>query len=520
MRVLAVVVLGALALAGCAVGPSQRPPVATRVDGPVLPTPTDETDAPAPAPPLLPPLVPSPQATAPFTDCTATLRASLGAAALGGRDLRFGCATLPVGGRGESSPAEIAVLQVTLGPPPPGGPAPIAVLGDAGGLPGGRQAARLAASAPPALLTGTALYGIDLRGTGNSEPVDCITPTTREALVDADPLASDPVALGPLREAAATAARTCTQVLETALTDYRTEVGAADLEEVREALNVPRLHVLGVGDGAGVLAQWAQGHPGSVGRTVLDGVADPTASPVQRADDRARAAREALAAFATDCGARPACPLGADPAARISTVLAGLHATPLTGPYGRRVTDGTATRALVTGLGDPTTWPALASALAAAGGGNPTGLLGLLAPREADGGGFDAGILLACNDTVERRTVDQVAGDAARARAGDPVFGAYFAQQALVCTSWPVPTAALPLPSSSGPPALVLGTEGDPSTPLTGTRRVAAQLGSATLVTWLGAGHGAYPLTPCVTDAVGRYLVEGQLPQQGTVCPP
>jgi hypothetical protein len=269
-----------------------------------------------------------------------------------------------------------------------------------------------------------------------------------------------------------------------------------------------------------VLAQWAQGHPGSVGRTVLDGIADPTATADQRADERTRAAREALTAFATDCAARPACPLGADPVARVGAVLAGLHAAPLAGPDGRPVTDGTATRALLTGLADPTAWPALAAALAGAGAGDPAGLLTVLAPREADGGGFDAGILLACNDTVERLTVDQVAADAARARLADPVFGAYFAQQAVLCSSWPVPSAALSLPSSSGPPPLILGTEGDPSTPLAGTRRVAAQLRSSTLVTWLGAGHGAYPLTPCISDAVGRYLVDGQLPQQGTVCPP
>lgn len=517
-----VLLLGAvllLAVGACAVGPSRRPPVATRVEGPVMPAPAPETATPAPLPPLLPPMVPVPGAPAGFTDCTAAVRSTLGAGALGGRDLRFGCQDVPVGG-GDSSRTELGVLQVTLGPVPPGGPVPIVVVGEAGGPTGGERAVRLAATAPEPLLAGSALYGVDLRGTGTSEPVDCITPSTREDIVDADPLAADPVALAPLRKAAATAARTCTQVLENALTDYRTVVGADDLEEVRAALGVDRMHVVGVGDGAGVTAAWMRRYPTSVGRTVLDGLADPTTSFSQRARERAAAAHEALTGFAAACTAGADCPLGPDPVGAVTGILTNLRAAPLSGPAGRRVTDGTATRALVVGLADPTRWAELARALAGAGQGDPAGLLALVAPREADGAGFDAGVLLACNDTVERPTLDQVAADSARARGADPLFGAWFAHEALLCSSWPVPADTAQPSAFAGPPPLVLGTRGDPVTPLPGSERAARQLGSASLVTWLGAGHGAYPRTPCVRDAVGSYLRGGTLPQAGTVCPP
>lgn len=517
-----IVVLGAALLLGaCAVGPSQRPPVATRVDDPVMPVPAPETARPGPAPSLLPPLLPAPAAPAGFTDCTSEIRSSMGAAALGGRDLRFGCQSVPVGGRGGgSSRAEVGVLQVTVGPVPRGGPVPVAVVGDAGGPTGSERAVRLAATAPAPMLAGTAFYGVDLRGTGNSDPVDCITPSTREAVVDADPLAADPVALAPLREAAMTAARTCTQVLENALTDYRTGVGAEDLEEVRITLGVDRLHVVAVGDGAGALATWARRYPASVGRTVLDGVADPTTTFSQRARERAAAAREALTAFASDCTARPDCPLGPDPASVVTGILTNLRAAPLTGADGRQVTDGTVTRALVTGLAEPSQWSRLATAIASAGQGDPAGILGLLAPLEVDGGGFDADVLMTCNDTVERPTPDQVATDAERARAADPLFGAYYAHDALLCGSWPVPTEAPEVGPAAGPPSLVVGTRGDPVTPLAGSERVTTQLGSATLVTWLGAGHGAYPATPCIRDAVGGYLRDDVLPQAGSVCPP
>ena len=519
LRGVLVLVLGAALLAGCAVGPSQRPPIATVVDEPSTAEPAPEGSAPGPAPSLLPPLVPAPAAGAGFTDCTAEIRATLAPADLGGRDLRFGCQSVAVGGGG-SSRTEVGVLQVSIGPLPPGGPIPIAVVGEAGGPTGSDRAIRLAATAPEPVLAGTALYGVDLRGTGNSEPVDCITPSVREALVDADPVAADPVALAGLRDAAAAAARTCTQVLENALTDFRTAVDAEDLEEVRASLGVERMHVVGVGEGAGVAATWARRYPGAVGRTVLDGAPDATTSFSQRARERSTAAREALNTFAADCTARPDCPLGPDPAGAVTGILTNLHAAPLAGPGGRRVTDGTATRALVAGLGEPTRWPALAAAMAAAGEGNATGVLDLLAPEEADGGGFDAGILQTCNDTVERPALDQVARDAGQARAADPVFGAYFAHDALLCSSWPVPTETAPPGGAAGPPSLVLGTRGDPITPLPGSERAANQLGSASLVTWLGAGHGAFPATPCVRTAVTGYLRDGTLPQQGTVCPP
>ena len=97
-KVVLVVLGAALLLGACAVGPSQRPPVATRVDDPMTPVPAPETALPGPAPSLLPPLLPAPAAPAGFTDCTSAIRSSMGAAALGGRDLRFGCQSVPVGG--------------------------------------------------------------------------------------------------------------------------------------------------------------------------------------------------------------------------------------------------------------------------------------------------------------------------------------------------------------------------------------------------------------------------------------
>jgi hypothetical protein len=66
----------------------------------------------------------------------------------------------------------------------------------------------------------------------------------------------------------------------------------------------------------------------------------------------------------------------------------------------------------------------------------------------------------------------------------------------------------------------VLGTDGDPHTPLNGTQRMADALAAGIMVTWQGNGHGAFPRTPCVTSAVQAFLVAGTIPHNGTVCPP
>lgn len=530
MVVAALVILGLLA--GCAVGPSQRPPVAT-VNSDEPPVVTPPATAPPAPPPALPPLTPSTPALV-FTDCTGPVLAGLGGrAATAGRDVRVGCATVPAGdGAGTGSltdSAEIDVARVTLGPAPSTPTVPVAVLGDPGRRTGTEAAVRLAARGPADLVAGRTLYGVNVRG-GSGTAVDCITPTTRAALDDTDPGAADPVALAPLARAAGTAARSCSQVLEDSATRFSTVTDAGDLEAVRQALGASKLHGVGLGGGAATLATWAQAHPGAQGRLVLDALPDPTAADPARSDARASAARAALDAFATACVAGGACLLGADPRGAVVDLVARLRVAPLpasptaTGPVpGREVTAGTLVTVLVDRLADPDSWGGLASALARARAGDPAGVLALAEAHEAngpDGGGFDLGLVQTCNDEAARPTVDQVGAAVRRAAAADPVFGGWFAQRVLVCSSWPVPTET-PAPFTGTPtPTLLLGAGADPAVPLEETQRVAAGMQGSVLVSWLGTGHGAYPETPCIAGVVDEFLVGGAIPRAETVCPP
>jgi pimeloyl-ACP methyl ester carboxylesterase len=69
-------------------------------------------------------------------------------------------------------------------------------------------------------------------------------------------------------------------------------------------------------------------------------------------------------------------------------------------------------------------------------------------------------------------------------------------------------------------PVLLLNSRHDPATAYVWAQHVAAQLGPrAVLLTYDGWGHVAYNRTPCVSDLVDAYLIDGVQPVPGTRCP-
>jgi TAP-like protein len=89
-----------------------------------------------------------------------------------------------------------------------------------------------------------------------------------------------------------------------------------------------------------------------------------------------------------------------------------------------------------------------------------------------------------------------------------------------VCPQWPVPAQvrAHPVTAAGAPPILVVGTTRDPATPYEWAQAAAAHLVSGRLLTRIGSGHVAYTRSACVTTAVDRYLIHGDLPAVGATC--
>ncbi|MEU4741976.1 alpha/beta fold hydrolase [Actinosynnema sp. NPDC023658] len=499
------------ALAACSAGPSTRPVIAVHGDG-EEPSAVTVPSGPREVPPLETYETPG----LAWLSCTDSTKARMGDTAPAGT-WDYECAQLTVRLDVPSRPGRgnlgMSLLRVGTGG------SPLVVVGEAGGEPGTVKAARLAASLPAQVLSTFTLIGVDRRGTGESDAVQCVPDEARVGIVEADPGAESH---DDLADAYTLASRECVLDMENRLPAVDSWRASADLEQLREAMGVPHLNAIGFGEGSRVLSLYASRFPDRIGRMVFDGAPDPTLDVQAVAQTRVVAAEEAFAAFQKDCVVR-GCPLGAGATDRYKALLNSLRAKPLRGgDYD--LTPGTATEAVLLGLADRSRWPALADALVAAEGGDGAKLSAFVAPllegREDDPPRLDAGLITDCNDTTTRIPPERVAGMTEDWRTKHPLFGAYLARKLLACGPFPVPQAVKPPNLTGAPPMLVLTTAADPITPREGSERAAQALPAGVVVGWEGGGHGALGQSACATKAAEEFLVNAKVPAGGTVCPP
>ncbi|MBM7810584.1 alpha/beta hydrolase [Saccharothrix algeriensis] len=497
------------ALTACSAGPSNRPVIAVHGEG-------DQTRAATPTGPREVPPLESYRSTLAWSPCTEQTRARMGSSAPAGGG-EYECARLTVTLDAPSRPGRgnlgMALLRVGTGA------SALVVVGDPDGEPGTLKAARLAAALPPAVLSTFTLIGVDRRGTGRSDGVQCVPEGARVDVVESDPASPSH---DELLEAIGRASQECVLDLENRLPAVDSWRTAADLERLRDALGTPHLNAIGIGDGSRVLTLYASRYPDRVGRMVFDGAPDPTVDVPGVAEARAVAAEATFTEFGEDCAIR-SCPLGADAAKRFTALLSALRTKPLRGAE-LDLTPGTATTAVLVGLADRARWPALAEAIAAAEGGDAAPLTGFALPLVLDDEDglalFDPGFVIGCNDTTTRIPPESVAGLVESWRDKYPLFGAWHARRLLLCGPFPVPQPE-PVPAlTSAPPVLVVTTANDPVTPQGGSERAAQALPAGVVVGWQGSGHGALGRSSCAAQAVEEFLVNGRAPAGGTVCPP
>jgi pimeloyl-ACP methyl ester carboxylesterase len=90
-----------------------------------------------------------------------------------------------------------------------------------------------------------------------------------------------------------------------------------------------------------------------------------------------------------------------------------------------------------------------------------------------------------------------------------------------MCLGWPQPVANPPhvLRVRTSIPVLLLNSRHDPATGINWARGVERQLGRhGVLVTYRGAGHGAYTLSDCMKRTADRYMIDLVVPPRGTTC--
>jgi pimeloyl-ACP methyl ester carboxylesterase len=500
-----------LTVTACSAGPSQRPPVATsggtRQAAPVVAAPQGTS---------VPSLGPPANATLRWHDCTTRTVAELGTSASG---TKFSCTTaqVPLNNPDAVLPGQAHIALLSVGT----GRIPLVVLNGAGGEPGTEFAARLALRLPPPLLSTFRIIGMDQSGTGQSDAPQCVPAPDRQTIVGFDPDATGQDALGRLANAANAAMQGCLGALPDRLQSYNPSQTAADLEQLRILLGVPKLHAVARGNASQALITYAHRYPASAGRMVLDGIPDATLNGIASTDKQAQSAEATFDAFAANC-TQNGCPLGSNPRQAVTSLIQRTRATPLAAPGGP-VSAGDITEAVLLGLGDQSRWAELTSALAAGIRGDGAPLAAMTAPLVNSAPGaparLDAQLINGCDSTSFRLPTQLAASTATDWVHDYPLFGGLFAQRLIRCSTWPLPQQA-PVTSAPGiPPVMVISTANDPVTPASGTVAMAAQLPSAALTNWQGAGDGALGQSDCVDEAVSQYLIEGTPPVNNMVCP-
>ena len=87
------------------------------------------------------------------------------------------------------------------------------------------------------------------------------------------------------------------------------------------------------------------------------------------------------------------------------------------------------------------------------------------------------------------------------------------------CIYWPVPQKPpVKLTGAGAGTIVVVGTTGDPITPLESTTNMAAALEGGVLVTVDADQHTGYRVNDCIVTAVDDYLIDLTAPQAGLVC--
>ncbi|HEY5457520.1 MAG TPA: alpha/beta hydrolase [Acidothermaceae bacterium] len=383
---------------------------------------------------------------------------------------------------------------------------------------------------PQAILDRFDIVGFDPRGIGLSNPIQCITDKQKDAELN---LPADPKTAAQWQAEIADAtkvAQECYTEYGSDLTYYSTAETARDMEALRAKLGDPKLTYLGYSYGTLIGAEYASAYPDKVRALVLDGAVDPTISSTDQDKTQAAGFQLAFSHFAASCTAKgSSCKLGSDPQQYVLNLMAKAAAHPI--PSGnstdkRTADDGAVLLGVISALYDETQWPDLITALADANKGDASGILSLddqYNERGADGTYSnleDANAAIGCADATQRPTIAQAQALQPVWRATNPLFGGSAASSLGFCSLWKAPPdQPITVANKGAAPILVIGTTGDPATPISGAQHLAALLGSGRLLVWQGDGHTAYPKTTCVTNDVNSYLINLTLPPSGATCP-
>jgi pimeloyl-ACP methyl ester carboxylesterase len=400
------------------------------------------------------------------------------------------------------------------------------------------------------------IVGFDPRGINLSTPLRCFD-TFDQAISILPPFAFPvtPAEEQALQESDSQLAAACAEHGGAILDHMSTADVARDMDLLRGALGDEKVNYLGLSYGSVLGQNYANLFPSRVGAFVVDGVVDPIAwttghgqdaatTPIGTRVGSADGAQRTLEEFFRLCDAAgPDCALAGDSSGRFAALAERLRGdpTPITDPVTGDTFTVTYNDLIGLTLGAlyaPFIWPDLAFILADLEQRLSPEVLGqrlaairtqlglAAAPQEEYPNFVEGPPGVGCSDSINPRSFEtwQSAADAAEAKYG--YFGRLWNWALSACHAWPSTAGEDrylgPWTAQTSSPVLIVGNLFDPATPYQGAVTASELLPNAALLTYGGWGHTAYLSAGnfCVDSHVTRYLLTGELPEAGTVCPP
>ncbi|WP_186763160.1 alpha/beta hydrolase [Lentzea tibetensis] len=375
------------------------------------------------------------------------------------------------------------------------------------------------------------LVGFDPRGIGASEPtVKCLSNQERDKeRLDLDVDTSD-AGLAQTEEENKAYAEKCasgTKFGASMLANMGTRDVVKDMDVLRSALGDAKLSYVGYSYGTRIGTEYAETFPQNVRALILDGAVDPTQDQLTSLVAQGAGFQKAFNSFVEWCKGKGACPLDGDANKSFRELTTPLIDKPA--PAGDRQLSYTdAITAAIQALYSEQLWPLLLNGLNELRQGRGNTLMTLAdAYYDRDGDGnystiTDAFSAVHCVD--DQRLTDKAAlTDAARRYKEAAPFlddGRPAGAALDSCAFWPAPvTGETKPPKAEGiPPLLVISTTGDPATPYEAGVNLAKALNSR-LLTFEGNQHTVFLQgQQCVDQAGVKYLIDLQLPADGTRC--
>lgn len=369
------------------------------------------------------------------------------------------------------------------------------------------------------------LFTYDQRGAGHANPrLDC--PEHTAAL--ATTLAEHP-AWDEARQLIGASLQSCNKRLRSDgidLTQYDTYNSAQDLEDLRRALGVEKLSLIGASYGTRLALAYESLYPERVASLALGGVVAPgSGGPEQERTMLDAALSRLFDSCATDPGCNSRYPTLK---AKIETAAKGLDADPVmigsTDPI--KVTGDELYAGVFATLYDSSTIPLVPSAISRIASGDQqvwSTIGSQIAPLLTGDGAFGAQININCADLTAANTpgvkragaatsgADKSSAATSRSARSDPGRSRDLVLSSTdsFCEFWPIDDAAA-RPSAHAvhdvtPPTLVIAGELDPITPAKDARDMAIKL-KGQYFEILRGGHDAMFTSPCARSVLREFM--------------